>query len=176
MAMSGKALELMALLEPTVNGVGLELLGIEFSPSAGSALLRIYIDAPGRPVGIEDCETASREISAALDVNDPIATQYTLEVSSPGIDRPLFTAAHFAAQLGETVKVALNLPQDGRRRLQGRVRAVTEDGGVVLDVDGREFSVAIGNIDKARLVPDLIALGLVAAPKGGRGKPAPGKH
>lgn len=175
MAMSGKALDLMALLEPTVKGVGLELLGIEFSPSAGSALLRIYIDAPGRPVGIEDCETASREISAILDVSDPIASQYTLEVSSPGIDRPLFSAAHFAAQLGETVKIALNLPQDGRRRLQGRVRAVTEDG-VVLDVDGREFSVAIGNIDKARLVPDLVALGLVATPKGGRGKPAPGKH
>lgn len=175
MAMSGKALDLMALLEPTVKGVGLELLGIEFSPSAGSALLRIYIDAPGRPVGIEDCETASREISAILDVSDPIASQYTLEVSSPGIDRPLFSAAHFAAQLGETVKIALNLPQDGRRRLQGRVHAVTEDG-VVLDVDGREFSVAIGNIDKARLVPDLVALGLVATPKGGRGKPAPGKH
>ena len=175
MAMSGKALDLMALLEPTVKGVGLELLGIEFSPSAGSALLRIYIDAPGRPVGIEDCETASREISAILDVSDPIASQYTLEVSSPGIDRPLFSAAHFAAQVGETVKIALNLPQDGRRRLQGRVRAVTEDG-VVLDVDGREFSVAIGNIDKARLVPDLVALGLVATPKGGRGKPAPGKH
>ena len=175
MAMSGKALDLMALLEPTVKGLGLELLGIEFSPAAGSALLRIYIDAPGRPVAIEDCEAASREVSAILDVSDPIATQYTLEVSSPGIDRPLFTLAHFAAQTGELVKVALTLPQDGRRRLQGRVRAVSGDG-VVLDVDGREFIVAIGNIDKARLVPDLVALGLVAAPKGGRGKPAPGKH
>jgi len=83
--------------------------------------------------------------------------------------------AHFAAQMGELVKVSLNLPQDGRRRLQGRVRAVT-DGNVILDVDGREFSVAIGNVDKARLVPDLVALGLVAAPKGGRRKPAPDKR
>lgn len=175
MAMSGKALELKGLLEPTVNGLGLELLGIEFSPSAGSALLRIYIDAPGRPVAIEDCEAVSREISGSLDVNDPIATQYTLEVSSPGIDRPLFTPAHFAREIGQQVKVSLGLPQDGRRRLQGRLLRV-EETDVVIDVDGREFSVAIGNIDKARLVPDLVALGLVAAPKGGRRKPAPGKH
>lgn len=175
MAMTGKALELMELLAPTVQSLGLELLGIEFSPAVGNALVRLYIDAPGRPVGIEDCEAVSREVSANLDVNDPIASQYTLEVSSPGIDRPLFTLAHFAAQMGELVKVSLNLPQDGRRRLQGRVRAVT-DGNVILDVDGREFSVAIGNVDKARLVPDLVALGLVAAPKGGRRKPAPDKR
>jgi RimP N-terminal domain len=71
MAMNGKALELQALLDPTVQGLGLELLGIEFSPAAGNALLRLYIDAPGRLVGIEDCEAVSREVSASLDVNDP---------------------------------------------------------------------------------------------------------
>ena len=175
MAMSGKALELKDLLEPTVNGLGLELLGVEFSPSAGSALLRVYIDAPGRPVAIEDCEAVSREISGSLDVNDPIATQYTLEVSSPGIDRPLFTLPQFVKQVGEQIKLSLGSPQDGRRRLQGRLLRV-EESNVVIDVDGKEYSVAIGNIDKARLVPDLVALGLVAAPKGGRGKPASGKH
>ena len=175
MAMSGKALELKDLLEPTVNGLGLELLGVEFSPSAGSALLRIYIDAPGRLVAIEDCEAVSREISGSLDVNDPIATQYTLEVSSPGIDRPLFTLPHFAKEIGQQVKVGLSLPQDGRRRLQGRLLRI-EQSNVVIDVDGKEFSVIIANIDKARLVPDLVALGLVAAPKGGRAKPASGKY
>ena len=175
MAMSGKALELKDLLEPTVNGLGLELLGVEFSPSAGSALLRIYIDAPGRLVAIEDCEAVSREISGSLDVNDPIATQYTLEVSSPGIDRPLFTLPHFAKEIGQQVKVGLSLPQDGRRRLQGRLLRI-EQSNVVIDVDGKEFSVNIANIDKARLVPDLVALGLVAAPKGGRAKPASGKY
>ncbi len=175
MAMTGKALELKELLEPTVAGLGLELLGIEFSPSAGSALLRLYIDAPGRLVGIEDCEAVSREVSANLDVNDPIASQYTLEVSSPGIDRPLFTLAHFAKQIGEQVKVALSLPQDGRRRLQGKVVSVAENS-VLLDVDGREFNVAMSNIDKARLVPDLVALGLVAEPKGGRRKPVADKQ
>ena len=175
MAMTGKALELKELLDPTVAGLGLELLGIEFSPSAGSAMLRLYIDAPGRLVGIEDCEAVSREVSANLDVNDPIASQYTLEVSSPGIDRPLFTLAHFAKQIGEQVKVALSLPQDGRRRLQGKVVSVAENS-VLLNVDGREFNVAMSNIDKARLVPDLVALGLVAEPKGGRRKPAADKQ
>lgn len=174
MAMTGKALELQALLEPTVSGLGLELLGIEFSPAAGNALLRLYIDAPGRLVGIEDCEAVSREVSANLDVNDPIASQYTLEVSSPGIDRPLFSLAHFAKQIGEQVKISLSLPQDGRRRLQGRILSV-DDAAIVLDVDGRQFKVAQGNIDKARLVPDLVAMGLVAEPKGGRRKAAPKK-
>lgn len=174
MAMTGKALELKELLEPTVRGLGLELLGVEFSPAAGNALLRLYIDAPERLVSIEDCEAVSREVSANLDVNDPIASQYTLEVSSPGIDRPLFTLAQFARQIGEQVKISLSLPQDGRRRLQGMVLSVS-DAGIVLDVDGREFTVTIGNVDKARLVPDLVALGLVAEPKGGRKKPAPKK-
>ena len=174
MAMTGKALELKELLDPTVRGLGLELLGVEFSPAAGNALLRLYIDAPERLVSIEDCEAVSREVSANLDVNDPIASQYTLEVSSPGIDRPLFTLAQFARQIGEQVKISLSLPQDGRRRLQGKVLFVGESG-IVLDVDGREFTVAIGNVDKARLVPDLVALGLVAEPKGGRRKPAPKK-
>jgi len=174
MAMTGKALELKELLDPTVRGLGLELLGVEFSPAAGNALLRLYIDAPERLVSIEDCEAVSREVSANLDVNDPIASQYTLEVSSPGIDRPLFTLAQFARQIGEQVKISLSLPQEGRRRLQGKVLSVGECG-IVLDVDGREFTVAIGNVDKARLVPDLVALGLVAEPKGGRRKPAPKK-
>lgn len=170
MAMTGKALELKELLAPIVSGLGLELLGVEFSPAAGNALLRLYIDAPERSVGIEDCEVVSREVSAALDVNDPIASQYTLEVSSPGIDRPLFTLPQFAQQVGEQVKLSLSLPQEGRRRLQGKVLSVNDEA-VILDVDGREFTVSIGNVDKARLVPDLVALGLVAEPKGGRRKP-----
>ena len=108
MAMNGKALELQALLDPTVQGLGLELLGIEFSPAAGNALLRLYIDAPGRLVGIEDCEAVSREVSANLDVNDPIASQYTLEVSSPGIDRPLFSAAPAGVMLDTPEQIRQN--------------------------------------------------------------------
>jgi ribosome maturation factor RimP len=164
--MAGKADELQALLAPTVASLGLELLGVEFVPSGASALLRLYIDAPGRNVGIEDCEAASREVSALLDVEDPISSEYTLEVSSPGIDRPLFSVAQFARFAGEQAKVQLRLPRDGRRRFTGRIVSAAGDTIVMADDTG-EFTIARDNIDKARLVPDLVALGLAAAPKPG---------
>ncbi|GAB2653305.1 ribosome maturation factor RimP [Arenimonas aestuarii] len=169
--MTGKATEISELLAPTVEGLGLELLGVEFAPTGNSALLRLFIDAPGRHVAIEDCEAVSREISAVLDLEDPITSQYTLEVSSPGIDRPLFTPAQFARFIGEQAKVNLRLPVDGRRRFQARIERVDGDT-IVLVFDGREMAVAHQNIEKARLVPDLVALGLAAQPKptGPRGK------
>lgn len=173
--MTDKAQDIVALLAPTVGSLGLELLGAEYLPSPGGAMLRLYIDVPAgdlpageqRQVGIEDCEAVSREVSAQLDVEDPISSHYTLEVSSPGIDRPLFTPAQFQRYAGEQAKVALKLPQDGRRRLQGRILRVDGDT-IVLDVDGTELPVAAGNIDKARLVPDWVALGLAPAPKPGK--------
>lgn len=182
--MSGKANEISALLAPTVESLGLELLGVEYLPAPGGALLRLYIDVPevaadaaGEPrsVGIEDCESVSREVSAQLDVADPISGHYTLEVSSPGVDRPLFTVAQFARFAGEEAKATLKLPQEGRRRLQGRI-ARTEGDAVVFDVDGNDFAVAIDNIEKARLVPDWVALGLAPAKdKSGRDT-RPGKQ
>ena len=182
--MTDKAGEIAALLAPTVRALGLELLGAEYLPAPGGAVLRLYIDVPvdehgpevdERTVGIEDCERVSREVSAQLDVADPISGNYTLEVSSPGVDRPLFDAAQFARFAGGIAKVALKLPQDGRRRLQGRIARV--DGGeVVFEVDGKEFVVAIDNIDKAKLVPDWAALGLApAVDKSGRDA-RPGKQ
>jgi ribosome maturation factor RimP len=171
--MSDKASEISALLAPTVESLGLELLGTEYLPSPGGAVLRLYIDVPAgeaeRMVGIEDCEAVSREVSAQLDVEDPISGNYTLEVSSPGIDRPLFAPAHYARYVGQSAKVGLKLPQDGRRRLQGRIDKV-EGGSIVFDVDGKPFEVAFDNIDKAKLVPDWEALGL--APKKPNHKPA----
>src|SRR3546814_7231730 len=89
----------------------------------------------GRLVGIEDCEAVSREVSAQLDVEDPISGNYTLEVSSPGVDRPLFAAEQFARFIGERAKVGLKLPQDGRRRLQGVITAVDGER-IAFDVDG----------------------------------------
>lgn len=168
-----KAGEIAALLAPTVRALGLELLGAEYLPAPGGAVLRLYIDVPEaeageRNVGIEDCERASREVSAQLDVEDPISGHYTLEVSSPGLERPLFGAAQFARFAGEAAKVALKLPQDGRRRLQGRILRVVGEQ-VAFDVDGNELVVAVDNIDKARLVPDWVALGLApAVDKSGR--------
>lgn len=181
--MADKATQITGLLSPTVEALGLELIGVEYLPSPGSAVLRLYIDvtasdaAAGRTVGIDDCEAVSREVSAQLDVEDPISSHYTLEVSSPGVDRPLFTAAQFARFVGEEAKLTLRLPQDGRRRLQGRIASVDGDvvrmqvegaGGAALDVQ-----IAIGNVEKARLVPDWVALGYAPSKESkGRGKAA----
>ena len=178
--MSDKHSDIAELLGPTIESLGLELLGIEYLPAPGGATLRLYIDVPAgeggadlRTVTIDDCEAVSREVSAQLDVADPISGNYTLEVSSPGLDRPLFTPVQFARFLGEQAKVALKLPQDGRRRLQGTILRVGADS-VVFALDGAEFTVAADNIDKARLVPDWAALGL--APNrfspANKGKPA----
>jgi ribosome maturation factor RimP len=171
--MTGKSEEIVELLAPTVQSLGLELLGAEYAASGGSALLRLYIDVADRPVNVEDCEAVSREVSAVLDVNDPISSQYTLEVSSPGIDRPLFTLAHFARFVGEQAKVTLRLPQDGRRRVQGTILRA-QDGQVVIGFDKLEFAIAIENIEKARLVPDYVALGLAKTKPAGPAKAKPG--
>ena len=170
--MTDKAGQVAELLAPTVGSLGLELLGIEYLPAPGGALLRLYVDLPqgaDRQVGIEDCEAVSREVSAQLDVADPISGNYTLEVSSPGVDRPLFTPAQFARFAGEEAKVGLKLPQDGRRRLQGRILRVEGDT-IVFEVDGAEFPVGMDNVDKARLVPDWVALGMAPAKKPGKKK------
>ena len=185
--MADKATDISNLLSPTVQALGLELLGVEYLPSPGGATLRLYIDIPPgdaegdsetpRMVGIEDCEAVSREVSAQLDVEDPISGNYTLEVSSPGVDRPLFTPAQFARFLGEQVKIGLKLPQDGRRRLQGRI-ATVEGERIELDIEAKpepqRVSVAFDNIEKARLVPDWVALGFVPTKPGKKpaGKPA----
>lgn len=154
--------QLNTLLAPLISDLGLELVGIEFSPGHGGSLLRIYVDAPERPVTIDDCERASREISAALDVNDPVAGRYTLEVSSPGLDRPLFTPQQFARFVGEAVKINVNLPLDGRRRFHGTIKEIDGDR-IVIEQDGEPVAIVHANIAKARLAPDYAALGLAAA-------------
>jgi len=187
---SDKSTQISELLSPTVQALGLELLGIEYLPAPGGATVRLYIDVQEaerdtRHVNIEDCEAVSREVSAQLDVEDPITGNYTLEVSSPGVDRPLFTLAHFVRHVGESVKAVLKLPQEGRRRLLAKIIRV--DGqDILFDADGHDLLVAFDNIDKARLVPDWAALGLAPEKPGGgkkkadsnasnAKKPAPGK-
>ena len=173
---SEKASQIANLLAPTVQALGLELLGVEYLPAPGSATLRLYIDVVeaergARTVDIDDCEKVSREVSAQLDVEDPISGNYTLEVSSPGIERPLFKAEQFARFIGEEAKVVLKVPQDGRRRLTARIVSVGE-GRILFDADGVAIDVAHDNIDKARLVPDWVALGIAPQPKR---KPSAGK-
>jgi ribosome maturation factor RimP len=159
--------ELTDLLAPVIADLGLECLGVEYSPSHGNSLVRVYIDAAERPVTVDDCEAVSRQVSATLDVNDPIQGRYTLEVSSPGLDRPLYAPEHFARFVGQTAKLEVNLPIDGRRRFKGPIRAV-EGQTVVLDQDGSEVRIAHANIHKAKLVPDF-------GETGKPGKVKPGK-
>lgn len=152
--MSNRVQQLGELLGPAIAGLGggLLLWGLEFVPGARQSLLRVYIDVEGRAVGIEDCERVSHELSALLDVHDPIPGHYNLEVSSPGLDRPLFEAAHFARFLGEQARVSLLAPVDGRRRLKGRIVQVEGDRVTIDDAAGA-CTVSMSNVQKARLVP-----------------------
>lgn len=165
-----------------LGDLGLACLGVEFTPGQGQSTLRVYLDVPagaaeGREVSLDDCEAASRELSALLDVEDPIPGHYVLEVSSPGIDRPLFTAAHFARATGQEVKVLLKAPIDGRRRLRGKVTAVDGER-IALEAEGKSYAFEHSAVESARVVPDWAALGYVPQPKPGGRAPKPGgrKH
>ena len=146
------AAKLKAILQPLVQDLGYEFVGLEFSSNPRNPVLVLYIDkADG--VAIEDCERTSREVAALLDVEDPIAGRYVLEVSSPGLDRPLFSPEQFGRFAGEVVQIALFAPQEGRRKFRGRILGV-EDDRVHIEQDGEEVTLEHGNIAKARLVPD----------------------
>jgi len=164
---------IVARVAPALAELGLECLGVEWNAGHGGGLLRVYIDSlqhegdAANAVSVDDCEAASREISALMDVDDPITGHYVLEVSSPGIERPLFTAAQFARFLGQDAKVTLKLPRDGRRRLRGKIAAV--DGKRIgMEVDGVRMDIADDEIESAHLVPDWDALGYTPKPKPGK--------
>lgn len=147
---------LTQLLQPLVEELGYEFVGLEHSSNPKNPVLVIYIDRP-EGIGVDDCERVSREVAALLDVEDPIPGHYNLEVSSPGLDRPLFTLEQFQRFSGETARVTLFAPQDGRRKFKGRILGA-DDGKVKLDQDGSEVLLDMGNIAKARLVPDYDSL------------------
>ena len=141
---------LIALIEPLTGRLGYELVDLEHSAGRGSAVVRLYIDQ-AQGVGIEDCERVSREVSALLDVEDPIPTAYTLEVSSPGFDRVLRTPGHFARFVGARVLLELRAPREGRRRYTGTLLGA-DASGVELEVDGTRVAVPYEEMAKARLV------------------------
>jgi ribosome maturation factor RimP len=140
---------LIALIEPPLGRLGYELVELEYGAGPGRASLRVFIDAAAG-IGVDDCERVSREISALLDVEDPIAAAYTLEVSSPGFDRVLRTREHFGRFVGSRVFVELKEPRAGRRRYTGELLAV-DDAGIALAVDRERVAVAFAEIGKARL-------------------------
>lgn len=144
--------ELAALLEPTVTQLGYELTDLEVRLGGKSGLVRVFIDKP-EGIGLDDCEKVSLAISALLDVEDPLPGHYDLEVSSPGLDRKLTKIEHFQRFTGDTVKIEMRLPIDGRRRFKGTLVSVNDEN-IVVEVDGEQHSLALAAIHAARLVPE----------------------
>ena len=144
---------LQALIEPTVVALDYELVGIEYLNQGKHSLLRVYIDSDDG-ITLDDCSRVSHQISGLLDVEDVIKGQFNLEVSSPGIDRPLFTLEHFQRFIGCEIKISLSMPVENRRKITGRLCSVDEKD-IVLDVDNTEIHLNFDNIEKANLVPDV---------------------
>ncbi len=144
---------LTALLQPVVEELGYSLWEIECSPGQGSGFVRLYLDAEAG-ITVDDCARVSRAVSEVLDAEDPIPGEYTLEVSSPGLERPLRTAEHFGRFVGETVFVELAQPQGGRRRFLGPLAAADEKT-IEVEVDGQRHVLPVSGIRKAHLVPQI---------------------
>jgi len=144
--------ELQKLLEPTIERLGYELTDLEVRLSGQGGLLRLTIDKPDG-IDLDDCEKVSQAVSALLDVEDPVPGNYNLEVSSPGLDRKLTKVEHFQRFEGETLKVTMRFPIEGRRRFRGTLVS-SDDENIVVEVDGESHSLPLTMIDTARLVPD----------------------
>ncbi|HEY4166033.1 MAG TPA: ribosome maturation factor RimP [Reyranella sp.] len=138
------------IVSPTIVGMGYELVRVAMSRGGGT--LQIMIEpADGRPMDVEDCATLSRALSAVLDVDDPIPTAYTLEVSSPGIDRPLTREKDYVRWAGHVVRMETTQPIEGRRRFKGTLLGL-ENGTVRMKLeDGTEADVPLAQITRAKL-------------------------
>lgn len=178
--------KLISIVEPVLQASGYELVDLRFLLEQGGWVLRIAVDRPLDPdvppsevpqdrVDLSACEEISRELSAVLDVEDPIPQAYSLEISSPGIERPLRTAAHFAYFAGSEAKIqmAIGIPTESgseRKNFRGFLRGVVDGDKVAIEVDGQTFHLPIDDIDHAKLVPDWDA---VMRGGSGVGAPAP---
>jgi len=134
--------------------MGYEWVGMEFHSSRPNGLLRIYIDSESG-ITLDDCQRVSHQLSGVLDVEDPIAGRYTLEVSSPGLDRPLFEAKHFERFAGSQARLQLRVLLEGRRKLAGRLLGMRGGEVAIMDNEGREWQVPLEQVEKARLAPEL---------------------
>lgn len=145
--------KLTDMLRPAVAETGKELLGVEFISAGNNSVLRLFIDHENG-INVDDCAEVSRQVGAILDVEDPISSEYNLEVSSPGLDRPLFELSHFQEVIGEIVNVKLSMPLNGRRKFKGILTAIENDT-LIVEVDGIDYELVMNNVDKANLVARL---------------------
>lgn len=144
---------IQAIVRPVVESLGYELVGIEYLLQGKHGLLRVYIDTEDG-VTVDDCQRVSHQLSGVLDVEDVIRGQYQLEISSPGLDRPLFTEEHFARFAGHMAKLRLAVPVDGQRKFKGVLLGV-EDGKIRVQVGDDELTFPLSAIDKANLVAEI---------------------
>jgi len=149
--------QLVELIRPAVEAMGFEFVGLEYLSNPKNRLVRIYIDREPDGIGVEDCADVSREVSALLDVDDPVAGHYSLEVSSPGLERPLFEPEHYRRFAGELAVVHLHAPIERRRKLTGTLLDASDEE-VAIEVDGERVAVPLDAIRRAHLKPDLEAL------------------
>lgn len=152
--MSDRQSKLNQELRPIVESLGYEFWALELVQSRGHSLLRIYIELEDRHINVDDCARVSRALSERLDAIDLISEDYHLEVSSPGLDRPLFTTSHFERAVGEEVNLQTHLPIDGRKRYRARIQAVEHDV-VTLSFEKKTLAVRVENIAKAQVIPDF---------------------
>jgi len=141
------------LIDPVIASLGYGLVGVEYGDQGRGMLLRIYIDHEDG-IKLDDCVAVSRRVSALLDVEDLIAGHYELEVSSPGLDRPLFSEAHYQQFLSHKVKIVMAIPQMGRKRFTGILKNIS-DGMVEVEVDNEIYDLPFAEIASGRLVPEI---------------------
>ena len=144
----------MSMFSPAVSGLGFELWGVEYIGQGKHSVLRLYIDSENG-VTLDDCTDVSHQVSGILEVEDPIKGQYNLEVSSPGLDRPLFTTEQFARYVGSNVKVRLRQAVLGRRKFTAMIDAVEGDEIVLVDETGEAINVHMSDIEKANVEPEF---------------------
>ncbi|MEA3274927.1 MAG: ribosome maturation factor RimP [Pseudomonadota bacterium] len=146
--------KLARLVRTVVEPMGYELVGVEyFQRGKGAALLRVYIDHE-KGITLDDCSAVSHQLSGVLDVEDPLPGHYDLEVSSPGLERPLFEAEHYERFCGRKARIKLATKLDGRRKLEGVLAGVKEET-VLLEVDGETREIPFAVIESARLIPEF---------------------
>jgi ribosome maturation factor RimP len=148
---ASKEQQLIELIRPVVEALGFELWGLDYSSRGKDSVLCIYIESE-KGILVDDCAQVSRQVSGVLDVEDPITSEYNLEVSSPGMDRPLFTLEQFNRYVGEFVDVKLRYAFEGRRKFKGKLVAIEDGEDIVVQVDSHEYLLPIDAIDKANLI------------------------
>jgi len=150
--------DLSRLIRPAIEALGFEFVGLEYLSNPKNRLVRIYIDREPEGISVDNCAEVSNEVSALLDVEDPVSGHYSLEVSSPGVERPLFEPEHYRRFIGERARIHLFAPMEddtgSRRKLTGRI-VDADDQRVVMEVEGDNVAVSFDEVRRANLKPDM---------------------